>query len=153
MTTYEKSAGCVVYREEKGKRIYLLLYKKASDHYKEAWGFPKGWVEKNEDEKETAIRETKEESGIKDLQILPGFREKVHFFFKKEGQMVSKDVTYFLAKTEQTETKVSWEHKEVGWFDYEGALNRITFKTDKDVLQKAENYLKKELKNNLSKFL
>jgi bis(5'-nucleosidyl)-tetraphosphatase len=98
---YEKSAGCIVYIQEKKKRLYLLLYKKASDNYKESWGFPKGWVEKGEEDRETAIRETREESGLTDVQILPGFTKKIHFFYKKEGQMVSKDVIYFIAKTEQ----------------------------------------------------
>ena len=82
---YEKSAGCIVYTQEKKKQLYLLLYKKASDHYKESWGFPKGWVEKGEEDRETAIRETKEESGLTDVQILPGFVKKIHFFYKKEG--------------------------------------------------------------------
>ena len=149
---YEKSAGCIVYTQEKKKRLFLLLYKEASDHYRESWGFPKGLIEQGEEEKVTAIRETNEESGLTDIQVLPGFKEKVHFFYKKEGEMVSKDIIYFIAKTEQTDAKVSFEHKKPGWFTYKEALEKVTFKSDKDVLQKAEDYLKKELKNNLSKF-
>jgi 8-oxo-dGTP pyrophosphatase MutT (NUDIX family) len=150
---YEKSAGCIVYIQEKKRRLYLLLYKKASDHYKESWGFPKGWVEKGEEDRETAIRETKEESGLTDVQILPGFVEKIHIFYKKEGQMVSKDIIYFIAKTEQKDVKVSFEHSGYEWLPYKEAAERLTFKSDRETLQKADEYLKKELKNNLSKFL
>ncbi len=68
----ELSAGAIVFRREKEIK-YLLLYKEASNNYKESWDFPKGNVEKDEDEIETAKREVKEEAGIEDINLIKGF--------------------------------------------------------------------------------
>ena len=55
----ETSAGIVLYRKENTKNLFLLL------HYPSGhWDFVKGKMEKNETTHETAIRETKEETGI-----------------------------------------------------------------------------------------
>jgi len=51
----EKSCGCIIINNGK-----VLLVKQTKGH----WGFPKGHVEANETEEETAIREVKEELGI-----------------------------------------------------------------------------------------
>ena len=152
MVESEKSAGFIVFRTEKGERQYLLLHKPASGIYKESWSFPKGLIEKGENDLATARRETEEEAGIKELEVIPGFKETAKFFYKKEGKMVAKTVVWFLGETSQKEAKVSFEHKEPGWFVYEEALNKLTFKTDKEVLKKAEEFLKKP-RSDLSKFI
>ncbi len=152
MVETEKSAGFIIFRIENGIRKYLLLHKSASGIYKESWGFPKGWAEKGESELETAKRETAEEAGITDLEVIPSFKETVKFFFKKEGKMIAKTVVWFLGESKQTEAKVSWEHKEADWFVYEEAFTKLIFKTDKDVLKKAEDFLRKP-RSDLSKFI
>jgi 8-oxo-dGTP pyrophosphatase MutT (NUDIX family) len=152
MVETEKSSGFIVFRVEKGIRKYLLLYKPASGIYRESWGFPKGWAEKGENDLATARRETEEEAGIKDLEVIPGFKETVKFFFKKDGKMIAKTVVWFLGETKQVKAEVSWEHKEADWFVYDEALTKLTFKTDKDVLKTAEEFLKKP-RSDLSKFV
>ena len=149
---YEKSAGCVVFLEKSSKRFYLLLHKEASDHYKESWSFPKGLVEKGEEDKDAARRETQEETGITDLEFFTEFREKVHYVYKKEGAFVSKDVIYFLTKTQQSQATVSEEHSGYEWLPYEKAIDRLTQKSDKEILEKAEAYLNKVQKESLNKF-
>ena len=43
------------------------------------WSFPKGHVEKNETEKETALREIREETGLNVIKIIEGMgRDKVY---------------------------------------------------------------------------
>ena len=152
MVETEKSAGFIVFRIENGIRKYLLLHKPANEKYRESWGFPKGLIEKSENDLATARRETKEEAGIKDLEAIPGFREKVHFFYKREGKLVSKDVIYFLGETEQKEAKVSYEHKDYEWLAFDQATQRLTSKSDKEVFQKAEEFMKKP-RSDLSKFV
>ena len=151
MAETEKSAGFIVFRVEKGVRKYLLLHKSASGIYKESWGFPKGWIEKEEKEIEAATRETAEESGITELKVIPGFKERVKFFYKREGKMIAKTVVWFLGETSQ-EAKVSWEHKDADWLVYENALAKLNFKTDKEVLQKAEEFLNRP-RSDLGKFV
>lgn len=143
MVEREESAGFVVFRLEGSVRKYLLLHKPATGIYKEAWAFPKGLVEKGESELETAKRETAEEAGIKELKVISGFKETVKYFYRREDQMVAKTVVWFLGQTENAKAKVSFEHKEAGWFSYDEAQQRLTFKSDKEVLKKAEKYLVK----------
>ncbi|MGB9675069.1 MAG: bis(5'-nucleosyl)-tetraphosphatase [Candidatus Nanoarchaeia archaeon] len=138
---YEKSAGFVIFRKEKNLRYYLLLYKAASGIYSESWSFPKGLIEKGESELETAKREVAEETGLKKLKLEEGFKQKIHYFYKKDNDFVSKDVIYFLAKTQTKKVKISWEHAGYAWLPYKEALARLTFKTDKQVLVAAEKFL------------
>ena len=61
---YEKSCGAVIWRSLGGKREYLIILNKkspASGH----WGFPKGHIEADESEADTARREILEEVGLK----------------------------------------------------------------------------------------
>jgi len=137
----EKSAGAVVFRKEKDTILYLLLYKKPHNHYKESWDFPKGWVEDGEDEHATAEREIEEEVGIQKVTIVPDFKERVTYFYEHEKGKVSKEVIWFLAETPVEEVTVSFEHAGHGWFTYEEALEKTTFATSKDVLKKAHAFL------------
>lgn len=139
----EKSCGVVVFRHERGGgRKYLIL------HYEEGhWDFPKGHVEAGEEEKEAAIRETKEETGIADLEFLDGFRERIEYFYRQEGRTMHKEVFFFLAETKTRDVKLSFEHVGFEWLPYEEALARITFKNSKGVLEKAENFIKTNIHN------
>src|SRR3989338_2610417 len=64
---------------------YLLLRHSAGH-----WDFPKGHVEHGETDETTTRREIEEETGIKDVKILPDFKEKIHYFFKQNKQLYSK---------------------------------------------------------------
>ncbi len=140
----EVSAGAVVFRQEK-ERMYLLLYKKAHEKYREQWSFSKGNVEKGEDEKETAAREIKEETGINDLKFVEGFKEKEKFFYKKEGETVYKEVVWFIAETKKEKVTLSFEHNDYEWLPYKKAVERLTFKNDKKLFEKAEKFLESRL--------
>ena len=65
---YERSCGAVVFNGKGEDRSVLLIRNRRSAH----WGFPKGHIEPGETQHETAIRETKEETGL-DISILDGF--------------------------------------------------------------------------------
>lgn len=137
----EKSAGAIVSREERGVLYYLLLHYQAGH-----WDFPKGNIEKGEKTEETVEREIEEETGIKDIEFIPDFKEQINYFYKKEGKTIYKTVIFFLAKTKTKEVKLSWEHQDFEWLPCEKALRRLTFKTTKETLKKANNFLL-ELKN------
>ena len=143
----EKSAGAVIFRPENNTNYYLLL------HYKSMhWDFPKGNIEKGEKEEEAARREIKEETGIEDIEFIPGFRELIKYFYKltphqnrfgagQEGQTVFKTVVFYLAKTKEKDIKISWEHIGYTWLPYEKALEQLKFKNAKDTLIKAHQFL------------
>lgn len=87
---HEKSCGAIVYRKFHGNTEILLIKHVNSGH----WSFPKGHVEGNETELETARREIKEETGL-EVILDSSFRETVSYSPKKDTQKV---VVYFLAK-------------------------------------------------------
>ena len=141
----EKSCGAIVFRKQKDKVLYLLLYKKASGKYRESWDFPKGNVEKGESEEEVAAREVKEEAGI-DVSFIPKFHEIIHFFYRREGKFISKEVIFLLAETKQEKVKISFEHDDYKWASYDEAIKLLTFKNSQDILKKAFAFLKEKLK-------
>jgi len=132
----EKSAGAVVFKSERDGIIYLLLHYEANH-----WDFPKGHVEKGEKEQETVKREVQEETGIEKIEILKGYKEKIHYFYNLKGKLMSKDVVFYLAKTEKDEVKISHEHIGFEWLPFDKALERLTFKNAKDILKKANDFL------------
>jgi len=133
----EFSSGAIVFRREKGEILYLIL------HYEEGhWDFPKGKIEKGERVEETARREIAEESGITEVRFIPGFREKLKYFFRREGKTIAKTVYFSLAETSQKEVKLSFEHIGFEWLPYEKALERLTFDNAKRLLENANNFLK-----------
>jgi bis(5'-nucleosidyl)-tetraphosphatase len=133
----EKSAGAVVFR--KGKEPSYLLLQYEAKH----WDFPKGNIEAGEKDLETVKREVEEETGIKDLEVIDGFKEKLHYFYKLNGELISKEVIFYLAKTDTGEINLSFEHIAFKWLDYEEAMEQLTYKNAKDILKKANEFLKK----------
>jgi len=134
----EKSAGAIIFRKENNNFFYLLLhYPSSAKAPKEYWDFPKGHIEKGEDEIKTVKREVEEETGLKDIKIIEGFREWIKYFFKFEGKTVLKFVTFYLAGTKTKDVKISGEHVGYKWLPYEDAIEQLTFKNAKEVLKKA----------------
>jgi len=152
----EKSAGVIIFRIEDGLRHYLLLHYTPSEKGKHGhWGFAKGHVEQGETEEETAKREVQEETGIKDLEVIPGFEETEKYFFRKsyglEGEArkkapwVFKLVVFFLAQTQTKEIKISDEHIGFVWLTFDEAMKKISFKNSKELLKKANDFITKKL--------
>ena len=137
----EKSAGVIIFIKEKEIKYLLLHY--GLGH----WEFVKGKIENNENDKETIIREAKEEVNIEDLKFIPGFKEKIQFFYKKDKELVKKEVIYYLAETKTKEVKLSFEHINYKWLNYEEALKQLTFKNSKEILKKAHEMLTSSLLN------
>ena len=151
----EKSAGAIIFRKENGVNHYLLLNYPASSRGKSGqWGFAKGHVEAGETEIQTAEREIAEETGIKDLIIIPGFKEREKYFFKKsyglEGEAkkkapwVFKLVIFFLAETKTKDVKISEEHTGFVWLPIDEAVKKTTFKNSKKLLKNAHDYITKK---------
>ncbi len=141
----EKSFGAVIFRKETTDVLYLLIYKKAHGNYKDIWDFPRGIIENNEKPEDVAKREIFEETGLKDLKFMRNFNESIKWFYKKEGKLVNKTATYFLAETKTEKVKLSEEHDDFKWCDYNEAKKLITFTNTKKVLEKAENCIKSSL--------
>jgi 8-oxo-dGTP pyrophosphatase MutT (NUDIX family) len=136
----ETSAGIVLFRREESKILFLLL------HYPSGhWDFVKGKMEKGEDIHQTAIRETKEETGITDIMFMDNFEEWIEYNFQYQGELVHKKVVFFLAETKTKEVKISHEHINFTWMDYTTSMEKTTFDNAKTVLTKAQMLISKAL--------
>ncbi|MHA7646637.1 bis(5'-nucleosyl)-tetraphosphatase [Nitrosopumilus sp. S4] len=136
----ETSAGIVLFRKEENRNLFLLL------HYPSGhWDFVKGKMEKGESTHETAIRETKEETGITDIEFVDNFEEWIEYNFQYQGELVQKKVVFFLAQTKTKEIKISHEHLDYTWMDYNTSMEKTTFDNAKTVLTKAQMLLTKTL--------
>jgi 8-oxo-dGTP pyrophosphatase MutT (NUDIX family) len=137
----EQSCGAVIFRNNK----YLVL-KYEWGH----WGFVKGNVEKREKPEDVVYRETEEEAGItkEKLRVIPGFREKINYFYKKQGKTIYKEVIYLLAESKTNQVTLSYEHTTYEWLSYKEALEKITFDNAKNVLTKAHTFLTEKKEEN-----
>jgi len=134
----EKSCGAVVFVKKDDAAKYLLL-NYAAGH----WDFVKGNVEPNESEKETVIRELKEETSITGAQFIEGFREVIAYFYRRQGLTIRKEVVFFVMEAYTDKVELSFEHVGYVWLDYRHAMEKLTFKNARDTLQKAHDFLKK----------
>jgi len=131
----ETSVGAVVFRGD-GDRKYLLLHYEAGH-----WDFSKGNVEKGETPEITARREIMEETGIEDITFIPGFDEKIRYFYKRQKKTIVKEVEFLLAETKSERVTLSFEHTGFEWLRFSEASERITFRNSKEILKKAESFL------------
>jgi 8-oxo-dGTP pyrophosphatase MutT (NUDIX family) len=136
----EKSSGILLYRLEAGERLFLVLHYGAGH-----WSFCKGHVEAGETERQTALRELTEETGIpaSSLHFDEGFREEIAYFFKKLGAPVHKTVAFFLAQVDgNPKLALSREHTEAVWLPFEEASARLTYDSDRKVMVSGQAFLK-----------
>lgn len=117
----EKSCGTIIIENNK-----VLLIQQTDN----AWGFPKGHVENNEKEQETAIRETKEETNL-DVEIISNKKYIINYKINNE---IDKEVIFFLAKkTSDKIKKQDEEIKNIKWVDLTKAFDIITYENTKNL--------------------
>lgn len=137
--THEKSCGCIVFKKQDDTFKYLFL--KHIDTHGGHWDLPKGHVDPGETEVETAIRETYEEAGLQ-VTPLPGFREMITYS-PKPG--VIKDVIFFIAKDSGEPVRYLWkEHDDHLWLTLEEALLKTTYERPRELIKKAEHFLRNQ---------
>lgn len=138
MARFERSCGVVIFREDAAQgREYLLL------HYPTGhWDFAKGHVERDEEDLATALREAREETGLSNVEIRQDFKHDFEYWYRHHQTPIRKHVTWFLGKVETKDVKLSHEHQGYEWLPYERAVERVTYANAKDLLRRAEEFLK-----------
>lgn len=126
------ACGSVVVKQE-GAHWKTLLIQYCDGH----WSFPKGRVESGESEEETALRETREETGLT-VKLLPDFRAETTSVKRDVG---SKTVFFLGVPVSGTEQVQLDELAAQQWFSLEDAVPMVTYPEDRDVLQKAAHHL------------
>lgn len=135
------SAGIIVFRKTSEGIKYLILY-----HGRGYWNFPKGKLEQSERSFQAALREVREETGLKstELKFVGNFKAYEKFFFRRGSEKIFKVVILYLAETRQHKITISDEHEGFGWFRFNEAKKLLLrYKDSTAILQRAHDYLER----------
>lgn len=128
MSRFEYSAGGVIQDGSK-----LLMVKVENLEGRQVWTFPKGHIEHGESGEETALREVEEETGYR-CEIIEPY-ERAQYWFKREGELTKKTVTWFLMKPlQKTGEHDPEEILETRWVSLDEAESLAKYKSDKKIL-------------------
>ena len=106
------------------------------------WSFPKGHIE--EDDKDhiaTAKRELLEETGISEVSIIDGWMSRTEYTFFSKGSPTTKQVFWYLANTDELKVKLSHEHTNYMWVNFDEASEQLTFDQEVNLLNSAKDFL------------
>jgi len=127
-------AGGVILNQ---KREILLVY----NHETDSWTYPKGHVRKDEGFLETAKRETIEETGIKDIQLiseLPVYERPTR---QKKNKI--KVMHMFLFKTNTEETKSNTKDiTKIKWVPIEDVTDYFSYQEEIDFFKSIKSNLR-----------
>ena len=140
----EISAGGVVYKrskiEDHRSKMYWLVAKHSG--YKK-WLLPKGLIDDGETSEEAAVREVKEETGVR-AKIIEKIKPVEKYVYTLSGKKIFKIVQYFLMEYVSGDiADHDWEMEEVEWLDFDGARERLDFSGQKKILSQARSMIAK----------
>lgn len=138
---FEFSAGGAVFRSLQNPE-WLIIKPTGTDR----WQLPKGKIDKGEKSEQTAVREVFEETGVR-AEIVQKI-DAIKYFYVLKGKRIFKQVTFFLMASDGEEPKVEekWtrEVEEVIWKPTEDAIKMLSFKAEKNIIQKGLEMLKED---------
>jgi len=142
-TPKEFCAGGVVYCRDKDDYKFVLIL----DAYGK-WTLPKGHIEKEESQEQAAVREIKEETGLKDVQIGEKIGETDYEVHQPQKPAFFKRIYFYLMETDfQPLTPQEGEEvQDVCWATREEALSKISYENVIKIFQIALDklYAKKD---------
>jgi 8-oxo-dGTP pyrophosphatase MutT (NUDIX family) len=126
------SAGGVVHRSVDGLAEILLVHRRRPV----LWALPKGTPNSGETLAETALRETREETGIAvEIEASLG---SISYFFVRESTRFHKTVHFFLMRPVGGDLdEHDHEFDEVRWVPIAEALALMTHATEREVVDRA----------------
>lgn len=126
------SAGGVVHRSREGRTELALVHRRQP----RLWALPKGTPDAGETLTETAVRETREETGL-EVEIEAPL-ESISYFFVRGRTRFNKTVHFFLMRPVGGSTDAhDHEFDEVRWVQLEEALALLTHTTERGVAERA----------------
>jgi 8-oxo-dGTP pyrophosphatase MutT (NUDIX family) len=138
-TRREFSAGGVVVRPSvSGFDVALAARRTRRGNI--AWGLPKGMIEPDEDARQTAIREVREETGLE-----AAIREPlgdISYWYVWDSVRVQKKVTFFLMDSVGGDiSKHDHEMEEIRWFPMGEAEAVASYSGEREMIRRAAGAL------------
>jgi 8-oxo-dGTP pyrophosphatase MutT (NUDIX family) len=131
-TARATSAGGVVHRTIDGRTQVALVHRRAPV----LWALPKGTPDSGETIEETALRETREETGL-EVEIVQPLRS-IRYFFVRGSTRFHKTVHFFLMRAVGGSTDAhDAEFDDVRWVDLPEALALLNHATERSVVEEA----------------
>jgi 8-oxo-dGTP pyrophosphatase MutT (NUDIX family) len=135
----EVSAGGVVYRPGPGGPEVVLASRRTKGG-ELAWGLPKGLVERGEAPEAAARREVREETGL-EAEVRRSLGD-ISYWYVWEGARVKKTVHFFLMEAVGGDVAHhDQEVEEVRWFPLPEAMRVASFRSEREVLERAARAL------------
>jgi mutator protein MutT len=136
----ETSAGGVVFRRDRGRLEVSIGEQRDRLTGDGRTRLPKGRVEAGETPEQAALREVEEETGLVAKVVAP--LETVDYTYLEAGVQVSKQVHFFLMEFAREEPRPrDGELERVYWCAIDEAEARLSFETERRVLQRARERL------------
>jgi len=140
----ERSAGGLVYKQENGKILWLVIKtisRTKKNEQKSVFKFPKGHLQKNEFLKQAALREVEEEGQVKAKIVLKIGSNNYIIWDKLGKKKIIKKVTFFLMEYEGQSSLKHYDLEMVldrEWLLYEEACEKLAYDSEKVLLKRAK---------------
>ncbi len=146
----ERSAGAIVLITDARAPSILILEQSSKFYHRSPKTVvldigPKGHIEPGEDEIAAARREIMEETGL-DVEIDTSFKAVKEYVYRKNGRNVDKRVTYFISRIGMQDVRSIRLNQEISRYrviPIAKAARMLRHKSDKEVIQKLQDYLGK----------
>lgn len=152
-TKLHKTAGTFLLRCDPGTtdwHIYLIYYNRTQKLF--WWSSAKWHIENWENIEEAAIRETKEETGYQNFQIIWNLGCNKYEYSDDNWCMHRKETYWFCAKLisdERSSLKLTWDENSSRtkdwWFPLDQAENLLRFDDEKVLLKKIKDVITNDI--------
>lgn len=137
-TVSELAAGVVILLDPDAQ--LFLLHQRDEDR----WCFPKGHVDPGESLADAALREVAEETGFEQVVLSEEIHEVSYRFYHPRRRLnVYKTVVYFLGRTRERHPHLEPIFDRFEWISPTKARARVTYASDREVLDAARKALRK----------